>query len=155
MQQNDRVKAEKAILVGLSADCFRPEENATDESLDEMEALLETAGGICEAKVLQNRHTPDPHSFVGQGKAEEIRDLVKETGAKLVIFDNDLTPSQIKALEGLTGASVLDRSALILDIFAQRAKTREGKLQVELAQYQYYLPRLTVWNETMLSLIHI
>ena len=149
MQQNDRVKAEKAILVGLSADCFRPEENATDESLDELEALLETAGGICEAKVLQNRHTPDPHSFVGQGKAEEIRDLVKETGAKLVIFDNDLTPSQIKALEGLTGASVLDRSALILDIFAQRAKTREGKLQVELAQYQYYLPRLTVWNEEM------
>ena len=81
-------------------------------------------------KVLQSRPTPDPHSFVGQGKAEEIRELVKETGAKLVIFDNDLTPSQIKALEGLTGASVLDRSALILDIFAQRAKTREGKLQV-------------------------
>ena len=149
MQQNDRVKAEKAILVGLSADCFRPEENATDESLDELEALLETAGGICEAKVLQNRHTPDPHSFVGQGKAEEIRELVKETGAKLVIFDNDLTPSQIKALESITGASVLDRSALILDIFAQRAKTAEGRLQVELAQYQYYLPRLTVWNEEM------
>ena len=77
------------------------------------------------------------------------RELVKETGAKLVIFDNDLTPSQIKALESITGASVLDRSALILDIFAQRAKTREGKLQVELAQYQYYLPRLTVWNEPM------
>lgn len=66
MQQNDQVKAEKAILVGLSADCFRPEENATDESLDELEALLETAGGICEAKVLQNRHTPDPHSFIGE-----------------------------------------------------------------------------------------
>ena len=106
-------------------------------------------GGECVGTVLQSRPTPDPHSFVGQGKAEEIRDLVKETGAKLVIFDNDLTPSQIKALESLTGASVLDRSALILDIFAQRAKTREGKLQVELAQYQYYLPRLTVWNETM------
>lgn len=75
MQQNDRVKAEKAILVGLSADCFRPEENATDESLDELEALLETAGGICEAKVLQNRHTPDPHSFIGEGKAQEVRTL--------------------------------------------------------------------------------
>ena len=76
MQQNDRVKAEKAILVGLSADCFRPEENATDESLDELEALLETAGGICEAKVLQNRHTPDPHSFIGEGKAQEVRTLL-------------------------------------------------------------------------------
>ena len=149
MQQNDRVKAEKAILVGLSADCFRPEENATDESLDELEALLETAGGICEAKVLQNRHTPDPHSFIGEGKAQEVRTLLESTGATLVVFDNDLSPSQIRALEELTDATVLDRSALILDIFAQRAKTAEGRLQVELAQYQYYLPRLTVWNEEM------
>ena len=149
MEQLERHVIERAILVGLNADCFAPEQTATEASLDELAALLEAAGGQCVGRVLQNRHTPDPHSFVGQGKAEEIRDLVKETGAKLVIFDNDLTPSQIKALEGLTGASVLDRSALILDIFAQRAKTREGKLQVELAQYQYYLPRLTVWNETM------
>ena len=132
MQQNDRVKAEKAILVGLSADCFRPEENATDESLDELEALLETAGGICEAKVLQNRHTPDPHSFIGEGKAQEVRTLLESTGATLVVFDNDLSPSQIRALEELTDATVLDRSALILDIFAQRAKTAEGRLQVEL-----------------------
>ena len=123
MQQNDRVKAEKAILVGLSADCFRPEENATDESLDELEALLETAGGICEAKVLQNRHTPDPHSFIGEGKAQEVRALLESTGATLVVFANDLSPSQIRALEELTDATVLDRSALILDIFAQRAKT--------------------------------
>ena len=138
MQQNDRVKAEKAILVGLSADCFRPEENATDESLDELEALLETAGGICEAKVLQNRHTPDPHSFIGEGKAQEVRTLLESTGATLVVFDNDLSPSQIRALEELTDATVLDRSALILDIFAQRAKTAEGRLQVELAQYTCY-----------------
>ena len=143
MQQNDRVKAEKAILVGLSADCFRPEENATDESLDELEALLETAGGICEAKVLQNRHTPDPHSFIGEGKAQEVRALLESTGATLVVFDNDLSPSQIRALEELTDATVLDRSALILDIFAQRAKTAEGRLQVELAQYQYLLPKLS------------
>ena len=143
MQQNDRVKAEKAILVGLSADCFRPEENATDESLDELEALLETAGGICEAKVLQNRHTPDPHSFIGEGKAQEVRTLLESTGATLVVFDNDLSPSQIRALEELTDATVLDRSALILDIFAQRAKTAEGRLQVELAQYQYLLPKLS------------
>ena len=149
MEQTRQATGEKAVLAGLDAACFTKEETASEVSLTELQALLETAGGECVGKVLQSRPTPDPHSFVGQGKAEEIRDLVKETGAKLVIFDNDLTPSQIKALEGLTGASVLDRSALILDIFAQRAKTREGKLQVELAQYQYYLPRLTVWNETM------
>ena len=149
MQQNDRVKAEKAILVGLSADCFRPEENATDESLDELEALLETAGGICEAKVLQNRHTPDPHSFIGEGKAQEVRALLESTGATLVVFDNDLSPSQIRALEELTDATVLDRSALILDIFAQRAKTAEGRLQVELAQYQYLLPKLSGMGTSM------
>ncbi len=149
MEQTRQAAGEKAVLAGLDAACFTREETASETSLEELQALLETAGGECVGTVLQLRPTPDPHSFVGQGKAEEIRDLVKETGAKLVIFDNDLTPSQIKALESITGASVLDRSALILDIFAQRAKTREGKLQVELAQYQYYLPRLTVWNETM------
>ena len=149
MEQTRQAAGEKAVLAGLDAACFTREETASETSLEELQALLETAGGECVGTVLQSRPTPDPHSFVGQGKAEEIRELVKETGAKLVIFDNDLTPSQIKALESITGASVLDRSALILDIFAQRAKTREGKLQVELAQYQYYLPRLTVWNETM------
>ena len=149
MEQTRQAAGEKAVLAGLDAACFTREETASETSLEDLQALLETAGGECVGTVLQSRPTPDPHSFVGQGKAEEIRDLVKETGAKLVIFDNDLTPSQIKALESITGASVLDRSALILDIFAQRAKTREGKLQVELAQYQYYLPRLTVWNETM------
>lgn len=92
---------------------------------------------------------PRPRSFIGEGKAEEVRQLVLETGANMVIFDNDLTPSQTRTLEDILKTAVLDRSALILDIFAQRAKTREGKLQVELAQYQYYLPRLTVWNEEM------
>ena len=149
MNEVKKVQTEKAVLVGLNADVFTKEETATAQTLDELEALLETAGGICVGKLLQNKHTPDPHSFIGEGKAEEVRQLAEETGAKLVIFDNDLTPSQIRALEGLCGTSVLDRSALILDIFAQRAKTREGKLQVELAQYQYYLPRLQVWNETM------
>ena len=99
--------------------------------------------------MLQNKHTPDPRSFIGEGKAEEVRQLVQQTGANMVIFDNDLTPSQTRTLEDILKTVVLDRSALILDIFAQRAKTREGKLQVELAQYQYYLPRLTVWNEEM------
>lgn len=138
---------ERAVLVGLNADVFPREETATEETLDELEALLETAGGRCAAKVLQNRHAPDPHSFIGEGKVEEVKGLLETTEASMVIFDNDLTPSQNRALEKLTGVTVLDRSALILDIFAQRAKTREGRLQVELAQYQYLLPRLTgMWT---------
>ena len=140
---------QKAVLAGLNADIFTPEETATPRSLDELEALLQTAGGECVGKLLQNRPAPDPHSFVGEGKAEELRQMIESSGATMLIFDNALSPSQIRALEEITHAAVLDRSALILDIFAQRAKTREGKLQVELAQYQYYLPRLTVWNETM------
>ncbi len=149
MIQNDRVVSEKAILVGLNADCFKPEETASYETLDELEALLETAGGICEAKLLQNRHTPDPHSFIGEGKAQELCELLENSGATLVIFDNELSPSQIRALEEITGATVLDRSALILDIFAQRAKTAEGRLQVELAQYQYLLPKLSGMGKSM------
>ena len=149
MIQNDRVVSEKAVLVGLNADCFKPEDTATYETLDELEALLETAGGTCVAKVLQNRHTPDPHSFIGEGKAQEICTLLENSDANLVIFDNDLSPSQIRALEELTGATVLDRSALILDIFAQRAKTAEGRLQVELAQYQYLLPKLSGMGKSM------
>lgn len=149
MIQNDRVVSEKAILVGLNADCFKPEDTASYETLDELEALLETAGGICEAKLLQNRHTPDPHSFIGEGKAQELCELLETTGATLVVFDNDLSPSQIRALEEITGATVLDRSALILDIFAQRAKTAEGRLQVELAQYQYLLPKLSGMGKSM------
>ena len=116
---------EKAVLVGLNADVFTKDETATDETLDELEALLETAGGQCAAKILQNRRTPDPHSFIGEGKVEELKTLLETTEATMVVFDNDLSPSQNRALEKLTGVTVLDRSALILDIFAQRAKTRE------------------------------
>ena len=149
MEELNRKTIDRAVLVGLNADCFTKEETATETTLDELEALLNTAGGEGAGKVLQNKHTPDPRSFIGEGKAEEVRQLVLETGANMVIFDNDLTPSQTRTLEDILKTTVLDRSALILDIFAQRAKTREGKLQVELAQYQYYLPRLTVWNEEM------
>lgn len=145
----EKIRIEKAVLVGLNADCCSPEETASDESLDELEALLETAGGVCTAKMLQNRHTPDPHSFIGEGKAEELKTLLENTDANMVVFDNDLSPSQIRALEELTGATVLDRSALILDIFAQRAKTAEGRLQVELAQYQYLLPKLSGMGKSM------
>ena len=134
---------ERAVLVGLNADCFTAAQTATDESLEELEALLETAGGFCTAKVLQNRHTPDSHSFIGEGKAQEVRMLAEATESNMVIFDNELSPGNIRALEEILGVTVLDRSALILDIFAQRAKTKEGRLQVELAQYQYLLPRLS------------
>ena len=134
---------ERAVLVGLNADCFTQAQTATDETLEELEALLETAGGFCTAKILQNKHTPDPHSFIGEGKAQEVRMLVEATNSTMVVFDNELSPSNIRALEEIMGVPVLDRSALILDIFAQRAKTKEGRLQVELAQYKYLLPRLS------------
>jgi len=134
---------ERAVLVGLNADLFTKEQTATEESLEELEALLETAGGFCTGKVLQNRHSPDSHCFIGEGKAQEVRMLVEATASTMVVFDNELSPKNIRALEEILGVTVLDRSALILDIFAQRAKTKEGRLQVELAQYKYLLPRLS------------
>ena len=140
---------ERAVLVGLNADCFRADQTATDETLEELEALLETAGGFCTGKILQNRHAPDSHSFIGEGKAQEVRMLVEFTEATMVIFDNELSPGHIRALEEILGVTVLDRSALILDIFAQRAKTRECRLQVELAQYKYLLPRLSGMGKSL------
>ena len=139
----DKQTQERAVLVGLNADCFAEEDTATESTLDELEDLLETAGGFCTGKVLQNRHTPDSHSFIGEGKAPEVRMLAEATQSTMVIFDNELSPGNIRALEEIIGLPVLDRSALILDIFAQRAKTKEGRLQVELAQYKYLLPRLS------------
>ena len=139
----EKAVQERAVLVGLNADCFTKEQTATDETLEELEALLETAGGFCTGKVLQNRHTPDAHSFIGEGKALEVKMLVEATASTMVVFDNELSPGNIRALEEIIGVTVLDRSALILDIFAQRAKTKEGRLQVELAQYKYLLPRLS------------
>ena len=140
---------ERAVLVGLNADCFRQDQTATEETLEELEALLETAGGFCTAKVLQNRHTPDAHSFIGEGKAQEVKMLIEATASTMAVFDNELSPGQIRALEEILGVTVLDRSALILDIFAQRAKTKEGRLQVELAQYQYLLPRLSGMGKSL------
>ena len=143
MEENfEKNVQERAVLVGLNADCFTKEQTATDETLEELEALLETAGGFCTGKILQNRHTPDSHSFIGEGKAQEVKMLVEFTQSTMVVFDNELSPGNIRALEEIIGVTVLDRSALILDIFAQRAKTKEGRLQVELAQYKYLLPRL-------------
>ena len=130
-----------AVLVGLRSPVLG-RDSADEESLAELAALVETAGGESVGMVLQGRDKPDPHSFIGEGKVEEVKRMVENEGATMVIFDNDLSPSQIRVLTELMGVQVLDRSGLILDIFAQRAKTKEGCLQVELAQYQYLLPRL-------------
>ena len=135
-------KIDRAVLVGLHAAALSREENASESSMEELEALLETAGGTCVATVLQNKDAPDPRTFIGEGKVREVRELVQNMGADMVVFDNALSPSQQRALTDDLGVSVLDRSALILDIFAQRARTKEGRLQVELAQYKYLLPRL-------------
>ncbi len=149
MESNFEKQQERAVLVGLNADCFTQAQTATDQTLEELDALLETAGGFCTGKVLQNRHTPDAHSFIGEGKALEVKMLVEATESTMVIFDNELSPGHIRALEEILGVTVLDRSALILDIFAQRAKTKEGRLQVELAQYKYLLPRLSGMGKSL------
>ncbi len=138
---------EKAVLAGLSADSMDREERSTESSMAELEALLETAGGKSLGVVFQNRAVPDPRSFIGEGKVREMKSLIESEGCTLAVFDNELSPSQMRALSEDLGVRVLDRSGLILDIFAQRAMTREGKLQVELAQYKYLLPRLTgMWT---------
>lgn len=140
-------KIDRAVLAGLNSPALSREQNASEASLEELEALLETAGGECVGTVLQNKATPDPRTFLGEGKVQEVKQLVEGTGAGLVILDNDLSPSQQRVLTETLGVQVLDRSALILDIFAQRARTSEGRLQVELAQYKYLLPRLTsMWS---------
>jgi len=138
---------ERAIIVGLAAESMKRFEHSTEESLDELEALLETAGGVCLGRALQNRPKPDPRTFVGEGKVKEIKDLAKANDCTVVVFDNELSPSQMRALTEDLELRVIDRSSLILDIFAGRARTREGRLQVELAQYNYILPRLTgMWK---------
>ena len=115
--------------------------------MEELAALVETAGGEVVVTLLQNRAAPDPKSFIGDGKVQEMKSLIVENECDLAVFDNELSPSQMRTLSEALGVRVLDRSGLILDIFAQRARTREGKLQVELAQYHYLLPRLTgMWT---------
>ena len=123
----------KVVLVGLNSPVLKKEENADEESMAELAALVETAGGETLGTVLQNRNSPDPRCFIGEGKAAEVQLFCENTGADMVIFDNDLSPSQQRVLTEMLGVQVLDRCGLILDIFAQRAKTKEGRLQVELA----------------------
>ena len=146
MENND-IKIERAVLAGLSASSMDISERSTDISMAELAALVETAGGEAVGMLIQNRPTPDPRSFIGDGKVAELKDFIERNECDLAVFDNELSPSQMRVLSEELGVKVLDRSGLILDIFAQRARTREGQLQVELAQYKYLLPRLTgMWT---------
>ena len=146
MRETEEIR-DKVVLVGLNSPVLKKEENADEATMEELSALVETAGGETEGMILQNRATPDPRTFIGEGKAGEVKLCCENTGATMVIFDNDLSPSQQRVLTDMLGVQVLDRCGLILDIFAQRAKTKEGRLQVELAQYKYLLPRLTgMWT---------
>ena len=146
MRNTEEVR-DQVVLVGLNSPVLKKEENADEGTMEELSALVETAGAETVGMVLQNRTSPDPRTFIGEGKVEEIREFCRSHGATMVIFDNDLSPSQMRVLTEALGVQVLDRCGLILDIFAQRAKTKEGRLQVELAQYKYLLPRLTgMWT---------
>ena len=130
------IKKERAILAGLSAASMDARERSTDVAMDELAALVETAGGETAAMLIQQRPSPDPRSFIGDGKVREMKELIEANDCDLAVFDNELSPSQMRVLGEELGVKVLDRSGLILDIFAQRARTREGQLQVELAPYQ-------------------
>ncbi len=147
MTDNTVKPRSRALLVGLNCGDLATFDNSDRDTMDELTELLLTAGGEPVLEAMQNRHSPDPGTFIGKGKAEELRETISANEIDLTIFDNELSPSQAKALEAALGCRVIDRTALILDIFADRAKTREGKLQVELAQYKYILPRLTgMWG---------
>lgn len=140
-------KRNRAVLVGLNAYSLSAEDNATETTLEELAALLETAGGECVGVVLQNKDKPDARTFIGEGKVDEVRELAQAAEADLVVFDNEISPAQVRVLTEDIGIQVMDRAGLILDIFAQRARTKEGRLQVALAQYKYLLPRLTgMWG---------
>ena len=141
-----QLRLERVVLAGVwSEGSVQDAEN----SIRELAALAETAGSTVLDGVIQRRQRPDAATFLGKGKAHELRDIVAAEGADTVICDGELAPGQRRALEDLVKVKVIDRTALILDIFAQHAKSREGKAQVELAQLQYLLPRLRGWGESM------
>ncbi|MBN9168385.1 GTPase HflX [Microbacterium sp.] len=141
-----QLRLENVVLVGVHP------QGATEDaenSLRELSALAETAGAVVLDGVLQRRPHPDPATYVGRGKAQELRDIVAAVGADTVIADTELAPSQRRALEDVVKVKVIDRTTVILDIFSQHAKSREGKAQVELAQLEYLLPRLRGWGDSM------
>ncbi|MGA7615043.1 MAG: GTPase HflX, partial [Thermoanaerobaculia bacterium] len=141
LNQTGASAPEKAILAGL----VLPQVSRTvvEEHLEELQKLTESAGGSVVGTILQERSAPDSATWIGRGKAEELAELVTSAGATLAIFDDDLSPAQARNLEKILGVKVIDRSGLILDIFARRARSRESRTQVELAQLEYLLPRLT------------
>jgi len=139
--KNSDIEKEKVLLVGIYS--LSSEKFQAQEHLEELALLTCSAGGIPVAKILQQRNRPDVNSYVGKGKLNEINGQINALRVKTIIFDDDLSPTQIRNVEKVTNAKVLDRSALILDIFASRAQTAAAKTQVELAQLQYLLPRLT------------
>ena len=133
---------ERAVLVGVGP-------GITDDDLDELAALAESAGADAVSRIVQSRREPDPSTFIGRGKLDELHRTVHSLDAESVILDQELTPGQLRSLEERLGVKVIDRTALILDIFALHARSREGKAQVELAQLNYLLPRLRGWGEAM------
>src|SRR5215813_13620798 len=141
-----QLRLERVVLVGVWT-----EGTVTDaeNSLAELAALAETAGSLVLEGIIQRRSRPDTATFIGRGKVVELRDVVTASGADTVICDGELTPSQLRRLESTVKIKVVDRTALILDIFAQHAKSRDGKAQVELAQLQYLMPRLRGWGESL------
>ncbi len=141
-----QLRLERVVLAGVWTDGTAED---AENSIRELAALAETAGSTVLEGVVQRRQKPDPATWLGKGKALELRDIVVEEGADTVICDGELAPSQRRALEDVVKVKVIDRTALILDIFAQHAKSREGRAQVELAQLQYLLPRLRGWGESM------
>ncbi|MCL5779349.1 MAG: GTPase HflX [Firmicutes bacterium] len=132
---------ERAVLVGVRLPDMQ--EWQFTESMEELSSLADTAGAVVVGRFMQNRQHPEPATFIGKGKAEELADYCREAAANIVISDRELSPAQARNLEEKIGIKVIDRTQLILDIFARRAQTKEGKLQVELAQLKYLLPRLT------------
>jgi GTP-binding protein HflX len=141
-----QLRLERVVLVGVWTDGTAVE---AENSLVELAALATTAGSVILAGLIQRRGRPDPATYVGRGKVGEVRDIVLAAGADTVICDGELSPSQLRNLEQEVKVKVIDRTALILDIFAQHARSREGKAQVELAQLQYFLPRLRGWGEAL------
>ncbi len=136
----ERAFREKIVLVGVTIPPATVDE--TEASVDELAQLVDTAGADEVARVYQRRDAPDPATYVGKGKAQELREISVETDSDTVVFDDELTPAQQRNLEKLLGRTAIDRTAVILDIFAQNASSQEGKAQVELAQLRYRLPRL-------------
>jgi len=136
----ERTFREQIVLVGMIVPSLTGDD--VEESLDELALLVDTAGADAVARVVQRRHSPDPATYIGSGKAEEVRRIAEEVDADTVVFDDELTPAQQKNLEKILGRTALDRTAVILDIFAQNAASPEGRAQVELAMLRYRLPRL-------------